>query len=244
MPLVIGHRGASALEPENSLAAFRRAALDGADGVELDVLLCATGEVVVFHDDDLRRLAGRSERIADLSLADVREVVLNSGARIPTLEEVFEECGPELLVNVELKASALSKDGMRKLVAGVLAVIQRANVAPRVVISSFHPKILAYWKAAAAHIPFGFLFEQDSSFLLRRAWPLMWLHPFSAHPENVLCTPRATSRWHQHGYRVNVWTVDDETELRRFREMGVDGIITNDPGRTIGILRSVELSRL
>src|SRR5438874_1738897 len=62
-PLVIGHRGASSREPENSVAAFRRAAVDGADGVELDVLCCGTGEVVVFHDDDLLRLGGRPDRV-------------------------------------------------------------------------------------------------------------------------------------------------------------------------------------
>src|SRR5262249_33669863 len=67
-PLAIGHRGASALCTETTLAAFRRAADDGADGVELDVLCCTTGEVVVFHDDDLARLAGRADRIKDLPL--------------------------------------------------------------------------------------------------------------------------------------------------------------------------------
>src|SRR5262245_51611322 len=93
-PLVIGHRGASARAPENSVEAFARARTDGADGVELDVLCCATGEVVVFHDDDLVRLAGRPERIDALSLAALREVHLQGGARIPTLEEAFEACGP------------------------------------------------------------------------------------------------------------------------------------------------------
>ena len=75
-PLIIGHRGASAHAPENSLEAFSRAAADGADGVELDVLRCATGEVVVFHDDDLARLGGRAERIAALSLAELRALRL------------------------------------------------------------------------------------------------------------------------------------------------------------------------
>src|SRR5258708_34834961 len=62
-PLVVGHRGASARAPENSVEAFARARADRADGVELDVLRCGTGEVVVFHDDDLARLGGRPDRI-------------------------------------------------------------------------------------------------------------------------------------------------------------------------------------
>jgi len=103
LPLVIGHRGASAVESENSLAAFARARTDGADGVELDVMTCGTGEVVVFHDDDLVRLGARPEKIAETSFAVLRGLALTSGAKIPTLEEVFEACGPDMLVNVELK---------------------------------------------------------------------------------------------------------------------------------------------
>ena len=112
-PLIVAHRGASAVEPENSIAAFRRAAADGADGVELDVLLCATGEVVVFHDDDLVRLGNRPEKIATLSLAALRAVRLTSGATIPTLDEVLAACGPRLLANIELKASGISVGQMR-----------------------------------------------------------------------------------------------------------------------------------
>src|SRR5882757_8311365 len=91
-PLVIGHRGASTNVIENTVEAFARARADGADGVELDVSLCATGEVVVFHDDDLRRLANRLERVDALSLAALRDVKLPAGGRIPTLDEAFEAC--------------------------------------------------------------------------------------------------------------------------------------------------------
>src|SRR3954447_12750112 len=89
-PLLVGHRGASALAPENSVEAFARARADGADGVELDVLCCSPGEVVVFHDDDLARLGGRPDRIEALPLADLRRVRLRGDARIPTLEEALE----------------------------------------------------------------------------------------------------------------------------------------------------------
>src|SRR6185503_17405615 len=65
LPVVVAHRGASAVETENTVPAFARARADGADGVELDAMICGTGEVLVFHDDDLTRLAHRPERIAD-----------------------------------------------------------------------------------------------------------------------------------------------------------------------------------
>src|SRR5512138_3600750 len=89
-PWVIAHRGASADEVENTLAAFARAMTDRADGVELDVQCCATGEVVVYHDDDLLRLAGRRERIDALSLSAIRQVRLSGGGTIPTLAEALD----------------------------------------------------------------------------------------------------------------------------------------------------------
>ena len=130
-PLVIGHRGASARAPENSVEAFARARADGADGVELDVLRCASGEVVVFHDDDLARLADRPERIDALPLAELRRVDLRGGARIPTLEEAFEACGPDLLVNVELKAAFLGAGRLGALVDGVAAVLAHTGSSRR-----------------------------------------------------------------------------------------------------------------
>lgn len=237
-PLIIGHRGASAHAPENSLAAFQRALADGADGVELDVLLCASGEVVVFHDDDLVRLGGRPERIAALSLAELRAVRLRSGAAIPLLEEVLEACGPRLLVNVELKASGVSAAGVRALVDGVARVVARAGaaVAERILVSSFHPGAVAAWQRRQHAIRAGLLFEREASLPLRRAWALPWLRPFAVHPERVLCTADAAARWRRRGYRINVWTVDDPVEVQRLAAMGVDGLITNDPARTRAVL--------
>ena len=205
-PLVIGHRGSSALEPENSLAAFARAARDGADGVELDVLCCATGDVVVFHDDDLTRLGGRPERIADLSLAALRAVTLTSGARIPTLDEVLDTCGPALLVNVELKTSGAIDRGIPALVDRVAAIVERSGSASRVLVSSFHPVAIWSWMRRAPLIPAGLLFEAGAAL------------------------PR--------GHMVNVWTVDDPHTLRALTAMGVDGIITNDPGRARTIIEA------
>src|SRR5512146_3337233 len=96
-PLVLGHRGASAEAPENTLAAFRLAMAQGADGVELDVWRCATGEVVVIHDEETRRVAGVSLRVPDSPLAALRALDVGAwkgeafrGERIPLLAEVLE----------------------------------------------------------------------------------------------------------------------------------------------------------
>jgi glycerophosphoryl diester phosphodiesterase len=228
-PLVIGHRGASAREPENSLPAFRRAALDGADGVELDVLCCATGEVVVFHDDDLLRLAGRPDRVARVGWPALREVKLSGGVRIPTLEEAFEACGPRMLVNVELKSEGVRDRSLSALVAGVEAAIDRADAARRVLVSSFSPAAVWRWRRRRPDIKAALLFEREAPLPLRRAWALPLLRPFAVHPDQRLCTPAAIRQWHASGYAVNTWTVDAPDRLRALRAMGVDAVITNDP---------------
>lgn len=232
-PLVLAHRGASALETENTLAAFGRAMADGADGVELDVQRCATGEVVVFHDDDLKRLAGRPERVDQLSLAALRQVRLLPGGGIPTLAEALEVCGPAGLVNIEIKHTGLFPAGCRDLVDGVAEVVACADAGRRVLVSSFSPGAVWRWRQLRPDVPSGLLFEQPRPF--HRPWPLRTdsllplLRPFAVHPENALCTRGRVARWRRLGYAVNVWTVDAPERITALAAMGVGGIITNDP---------------
>jgi len=231
-PLVIGHRGASAHETENTTAAFARARADGADGVELDVMTCGTGEVVVFHDDDLARLGQRPERIADTSFAVLRAATLAAGARIPTLEEVFEACGPDMLVNIELKVPTRGVAAIAPLVDGVATIVARTGTGPRVLVSSFNPLAVRSWMRREPAVPAGLLFENESPLPLRRAWPAALLRPFALHPDIALCSAERVSGWQRRGYMVNVWTVDDTAAIAACRRMRVDGIITNDPART------------
>ena len=232
MPLVIAHRGASACCTENTAAAFERARRDGADGVELDVLLCATGEVVVFHDDDLQRLAGRPDRVAGLSLRQVRAVALPGGTRIPTLDEAFEACGPELLVNVELKSGGLLDAAVPALVAAVAQAVDRCGTGDRVLISSFDPRAVWRWHLARPEIPRALLVERGGGLGLVaacKALTLPLLGAVAVHPEVVLCQPDLVAACQLAGYAVNTWTVDDPARLRQLRAMNIDGVISNDP---------------
>jgi glycerophosphoryl diester phosphodiesterase len=231
-PLVIAHRGASALCTENTAAAFERAARDGADGVELDVLTCASGEVVVFHDDDLQRLAGRPERVAGLSLRQLRRVALPGQTSIPTLEEAFEACGPRLLVNVELKSGGLLDGAVPALVAGVAQVVDRCAAGPRVLISSFDPRAVWLWQQARPDLPAALLVERGQGagvVAACKALCLPLLRPLAVHPEAALCRADLVAACQRAGYLVSCWTVDDPARLRQLRDMNVDGIICNDP---------------
>jgi glycerophosphoryl diester phosphodiesterase len=237
-PLILAHRGASAVETENTAAAFARARADGADGVELDVLLCGSGEVVVFHDDDLARLANRPERVGAMSWTALREVELPRGTRIPTLEEAVEACGPDLLINVELKAEGFALSAFKELVERTASIVERMHIGARVLVSSFNPLAVWLWMRRAPAVPVGLLFEAESPLPMRQAWATPLLRPAALHPEDVLCRPYDVARWRRRGYMVNTWTVDDAASLVAFRNMHVDGVITNDPARARAALTS------
>jgi glycerophosphoryl diester phosphodiesterase len=233
-PLVIGHRGASAHALENTLTALKLAGEHGADGVELDVLQCATGEVVVFHDHDLTRLGGSPERIDQLPLTALREPRLRGGERIPTLAEVFEALDPRLLINVELKTEH-ARDGQALAVA-VAHLVDRHGMRARVLVSSFNPFALARFRVSSPWVATGVLFHADQAAPLRRAWARHALRPLAVHPDRALVNADIMAKWHRQHYAVNVWTVDGEPEVKRLAALGVDGLITNDPRRTREIL--------
>lgn len=226
---IYGHRGASASEPENSLRAFERARADGADGVELDVRLCAGGELFVFHDKDLRRLAGRPERFDALDAAQVRSLKLTSGVGVPSLPEVFEAVGLDMFVNVELKTDALASRTLYRLLAAVAKVLKAVPRPERVILSSFNPLAVAAAALVMPQVARGLLFESDGP-LWARGQALIPVMPLQAvHPQNHLCTATAVALWKARGLAINVWTVDDSARQRELAAWGVDGIITNNP---------------
>ncbi len=184
---------------------------------------------MVFHDDDLARLGARPERIADLSYRTLRDLILTSGARIPTLEEVLAVCRPPCLVNIELKASGFWGGPLSALVDRVADIVRRAGAGPRVLVSSFHPRAVSLWQRRPPEVPAALLFERDGPHWLRRPWAIPLLRPLGVHPEAILCTTERVAAWHRRGHMVNVWTVDDPARLRALAGMGVDGVITNDP---------------
>jgi glycerophosphoryl diester phosphodiesterase len=238
-PLVLGHRGASADAPENTLAAFRLAMAQGADGVELDVWRCGTGEVVVIHDEDARRTAGAPLRIADAPLATLRGLDAGAhagerfrGERIPLLEEVLDGL-PGAVVNVELK----SRGRDMRLAGETARVIARAGAEDRVIVSSFDYRLVAAFRAAAPALPVGLLFDAGHRWRLRTALAIRLLGPAAVHPERVLVTPARARAWHARGLAVNVWTVDDAGEVERLVAAGATAVITNTPGRTRELVR-------
>jgi glycerophosphoryl diester phosphodiesterase len=221
-PLIIGHRGASADAPENTLAAFTLALEQNADGIELDVQLCADGAPVIMHDDTVDRTCDGVGRVADLTLAELGTLSIAGGHPIPTLDDLFGLFGRRTLYNVELKALGTNDGGLTAAVAGAIAA---HNVADRVLISSFSPFVVQEARRQMpSATPVGLLWEHR---LMRLAH-----HFISAeadHPHHALVDEGMMAWARRRGLLVNVWTVDDPVEARRLAQLGVHGIITNRP---------------
>src|SRR5262249_30121844 len=136
---ILGHRGASSDAPENTLAAFRLALDQRADGVELDARLCRSGEVVVFHDERLERLTGASGRVADTSWAELSRLEVHGGptggssGRIPLLAEVLEALPRTAFVNVELKSEDWNGTRVAEAAGGL---IEAGGHGAHVIVSS------------------------------------------------------------------------------------------------------------
>ena len=232
-PLVLGHRGASAEAPENTLAAFRLAMDQGADGFELDVWRCGSGEAVVIHDEDTARTGQSPASVVRTPLRLLRELDVGRwrgepfrGERIPTLPEVLDAF-PSAVVNVEMKSGLVPDLGLAREVARTL---RQHQAEPRVVVSSFHAGLLAAFRALAPDVAAGVLVEPGAIQQAGAAAAIRALRPASIHPARQLVTSERMASWRRAGLRVLVWTVDDPAEVERLASMGVDAVVSNAPG--------------
>lgn len=232
-PLNLGHRGARGLAPENTLAGMVAAMQAGADGVEFDVQRTADGHLVVFHDDDLKRICGVGGRVVTSTLAQLRELDAGrhfgpqfAGEPIPTLDEVIEALPASAFLNIEAKRFRLRSDGLE---AGLVEAIGRHNLLERCIVSSFNPVLLWRVQRMDRTIPMGLLYAPDLPFGFNRGWPRRLLRLAALHPYHKQVTLQLLQAAHARGQRVNTWTVNEPADMRRLIELGVDGIITDRP---------------
>jgi len=213
--LVIAHRGASARELENSLAAFRAAGPLGADAVELDIHATADGALVVHHDETV---AGR--HIPHLTGRQVRELRLQNGEPVPTLPEALEAAGAALGVFVEVKSLTPPFD--ERLFDALAHGPNPSGYA----VHSFDHRIIRRLGLERPALPRGVL---SSSYLIRPLAALEDAGATTLWQERTVVDGALVEVLHAAGMRLLVWTVDDPAEMRRLLELGVDGLCTNHP---------------
>jgi glycerophosphoryl diester phosphodiesterase len=234
-PYVFGHRGVRGEAPENTMAAFALAAASGADGIELDVRVCRSGELVVCHDPDLERVTRGKDRrrVADLDRTELARIDVGRGEPVPLLADVLAWAeSKKLRVNVEMKRDVPS----RRAVVDATARILEGSALPPIVVSSFDPWMLVHlsWRRPSALL--GYLFASDQRFA-RSGIVASMLHVGAVHPERTEVDAARCRAWKKRRRIVNVWTVNDPNEARALARLGVDAIITDAPGRIGEVVR-------
>jgi glycerophosphoryl diester phosphodiesterase len=250
-PLCIGHRGAAALAPENTLPSFRAAVAAGVDLVEFDVLELLTGELVVAHSDDLGEVShgADSGTVRDRTLAALREVAPG----LTTLDEALEffvDDAPSVGIHVDLKSPAATD--------ALVASLRRFELVPRTFVSTFHRGALRRLSALDRGLRTGVSFPEDRLGISRRrgSGPFIRAGLYAARPVSpvlagaLLRSSRAsalvlhhalvnggTVRYaHERDVPVVAWTVDDVRDLTRLDEAGVDAVVVNNPGLFVSTL--------
>jgi glycerophosphoryl diester phosphodiesterase len=232
---VIGHRGASAHAPENTLAAFALAHEQGADGIELDVDCCASGEPIVIHDDTVDRTTNGSGDVRSMTLEQLRALDAGRGERIPLLDEVlaYVKSQDRFLVNIEIKGFGFKNVGVENTVA---QTVRRHACEERVLFSSFNPLSVRRLSKLIPDVPRAILYDRTMSIFYRKVWfePFM-PHEFR-HPDYTMVTRDYVEHLREQGKRVNCWTVNDSDQIKRVCACGVSGIIGDSPKKIIEAL--------
>jgi len=245
LPLNLAHRGARKAAPENTLAAFDTARSLGADGVELDVFRCGSGELVVTHDDDLSIWSNGRGRVSETPLAALKELDFGShfgpqfsNEKIPTLQEVVDLLGESSFINIEIKTISFRPQMEALETASVIAKNRLYN---RVTVSSFNPFVLREIKRLDGRIETGLLFQlRFPLYCIRQLFKSPLFRLRAVHPESRLINRRLIKRARKMGYLVNTWTVNDPVKMREFVELGVNAIITDYPDRLKAVLDEFE----
>lgn len=240
-PIIVAHRGASSLAPENTLAAVRKGIEVGAQWIEIDVHQTSDHHLVVLHDEKLDRTTNGSGAVNQYTLAEVRRLDAGSwfsaefsGERIPTLQEVLEATKDKAILLIELKGSNIE--------GPTIELIREMNMENQVVIQSFDHDAVANAKALAPEIP-TMLLIKEPSFASNPQIAAKWMVK-RAEKKNAdgigirfsYLTNDLVKLAGERGLAVFPWTVNTEGDLLAAIEMGVDGIITNYPQTLKGLL--------
>ena len=234
----IAHRGFSAAYPENTMLAFRKAVEAGCDGIEMDIRVCKSGELVVIHDSDVSRVTQGIGKVGDMTLDQLKKLNVKAGFgdiygfnEIPTLEEYFDYIQTkDVFTNIEIKRG--SKPG-QEIEKKLIELINKYNLMQKVIISSFDHYSIMRCKEIAPSIKCGLLMSDGI------------LHPGKyakhygvecIHPNYITLNEEIIRETLEYGIEINVYTVNDQDVMQHFISSDVTGIITDYPDRLRHVL--------
>ncbi|MDX9893418.1 MAG: glycerophosphodiester phosphodiesterase [Patescibacteria group bacterium] len=239
--LKIGHRGAKAYAPENTISSFRKALELGVDMVEMDIRITKDKHPVVVHDNSLRRLTKKYVRVDHLTLTQLKKFKIDKIEPIPTLAEVLEVIDSQVGILIDIKVK-----GLAQIIVQILRdyKVDFSNV----MISSVHHTELRIVETLEPAITTALIFRSSNAsnfwlmmdFLAIVFWPITkyyisWIVRYAnADYLNInhrLLTERNIKLFKRRGIKICAWTVDSRRKINLLKKMGVDGIITNYPDR-------------
>ncbi|SIR23579.1 glycerophosphoryl diester phosphodiesterase [Peribacillus simplex] len=238
--LIFAHRGSKGTHPENTMAAFQKAAEIGADGIEFDVHLSSDGELVIIHDETLDRTTTLTGYVKEHSAQRLKTADAGSkfskeflGERIPFLIDVFDWAkGNALWMNIEIKTDKLAYEGIEQK---IIDLIRQYQMEKRVILSSFNHQSIEKVKMLAPDLERALLFEgvpENYEEILRDK------KEAGFHPDKNSLTPEVNEKAKKLGYKIRPWVANDEADIVKLAELGVDVIMTDFPEKAIKILKA------
>jgi glycerophosphoryl diester phosphodiesterase len=221
--LIIGHRGASAISPANTLKAFKKAIELKADYVEFDIHITKDEEIVIIHDSDTYNTTGVNGLVKDMTLEQLKQLNAGDGEKIPTLKELISIANNKIGLQIEIKATNL----LEKLID----ILKKENLLKTPIISSFMIDELLKLKQLKPELKVGLLTSVElrkPKLLMRKIDKIAKNDFFSIHPYYSNTNKEVVDYAHDLGLKVIVWTVNDKNNIENLIEIGVDGIITDD----------------
>jgi len=225
--LRIGHRGSKGYVAENTIESIKHAILLGVNGIEIDVFKCLSGELVLSHENNLKRLTGKSGQLEKLTLGELKKFLVVGKYKIPTLTDVLQTVETPLFVNIELKglntAQATSK---------IITNLSKSTSwrLENFIISSFNWNELEQFRSIDKNTPVGVLLSNSMS--INEAIEFgKKINAQAIHPNFKLLNEKTVKKIKNNGFKIYTWTVNSKDDINYMKKLKVDGIISDFPDK-------------
>ena len=225
--LSIGHRGAKGYVAENTYESISKAIELGVDGIEIDVFKCASGELVLFHDKNLKELTGESGLIENLNIRELEQFLVLGKYKIPTLRDVLTRIEVPLFVNTELKGLNTAR-----ATSQIIADMSKSASwsLENFIVSSFNWDELEQFRSIDKNTPVGVL--ANKSMDINEAIEFgTKINAQAIHPNFKLLNDKTVKKIKNNGFKIYTWTVNNEDDINFMKKLEVDGIISDYPDR-------------
>jgi len=225
--LRIGHRGSKGYIAENTLESINHAILLGVDGIEIDIFKCLSGELVLSHENDLKRLTGKSGQLEKLTLNELKKFLVVGKYNIPTLKDVLTKIETPLFVNIELKGLNTAQP-TSKIISDISTNTSWSF--EHFIVSSFNWDELELFRSVDKNTSVGVLVSKSMS--INEAIEFgKKINAQAIHPNFKLLNDKAVKKIKNNGFKIYTWTVNNEDDINFMKKLKVDGIISDYPDR-------------